>query len=195
MTKTDFNISDIDFGKSPDGLVPAIVQDYATLKVLMLGYMSRESLEKTLESGKTTFFSRSRQCLWTKGETSGNFLIAKEIYADCDNDTLLIKAEALGPACHNGTTSCIRELQEVIRRRKTERPEGSYTVKLFDKGVNKIAQKVGEEAVETVIEAVDGNDSAMIYEASDLIYHLLVLLVHKDLSISDLETELRKRHK
>lgn len=204
MTKTDFNISDIDFGKSPDGLVPAIVQDYATLKVLMLGYMSRESLEKTLESGKTTFFSRSRQCLWTKGEASGNFLIAKEIYADCDNDTLLIKAEALGPTCHNGTTSCfktdddegfIRELQEVIRRRKTERPEGSYTVKLFDKGVNKIAQKVGEEAVETVIEAVDGNDSAMIYEASDLIYHLLVLLVHKDLSISDLETELRKRHK
>ena len=204
MIKTNFKIENIDFGKSPDGLIPAIVQDCFTLKVLMLGYMNRESLEKTLATDKVTFFSRSRKCLWTKGETSGNFLLAREMFADCDNDTILVKAEPLGPTCHTGSTSCfgtdgdegfIRELQEIIRRRKAERPEGSYTVRLFDKGTAKIAQKVGEEAVETVIEAVADNDPAMIYEASDLIYHLLVLLVHKGLSISDLETELRKRHK
>ena len=204
MIRKDFEIGNLDFDKNPDGLIPAVVQDCATLKVLMLGYVNRESLEKTLESGKMTFYSRSRQCLWTKGETSGNWLTVKEMYADCDNDTLLVMAEPEGPVCHKGTASCfrtdddqgfIRELQEVIRRRKAERPEGSYTVKLFDKGTNKIAQKVGEEAVETVIEAVDNNDAAMIYEASDLIYHLLVLLVHKGLSISDLEKELVRRHK
>lgn len=204
MIRKDFEISDLDFAKNPDGLVPAVVQDYATLKVLMLGYVNREALEKTLDTGKMTFYSRSRQCLWTKGETSGNFLSVREMYADCDNDTLLVMAEPAGPACHRGTKSCfntdddqgfIRELQEVILRRKAERPDGSYTVKLFDKGTNKIAQKVGEEAVETVIEAVDNNDDAMIYEASDLIYHLLVLLVHKGLSISDLEKELARRHR
>ncbi len=204
MIKKDFDTNALDFGKNPDGLIPVIVQDYATLKVLMLGYVNPEALAKTFATGKMTFYSRTRQCLWTKGETSGNFLEVKEIYADCDNDTLLVKAIPAGPVCHTGSVSCfktdddegfIRELQEVIRRRKAERPEGSYTVRLFDKGTNKIAQKVGEEAVETVIEAVADNDSAMIYEASDLIYHLLVLLVHKGLSISDLEKELVRRHK
>ena len=204
MIKTDFQIDGLDFGKNSDGLIPAIVQDADTLKVLMLGYVNREALEKTLESGKMTFFSRTRQCLWTKGETSGNWLTVSEIYSDCDNDTLLVKAVPAGPVCHEGTASCfktedsegfIRRLQGIIRRRREERPEGSYTVRLFDKGTCKIAQKVGEEAVETVIEAVADNDSAMIYEASDLIYHLLVLLVHKGLSISDLEKELERRHK
>lgn len=204
MIRKDFDIEDIDFTKNPDGLVPVIVQDNATLKVLMLGYVNREALELTLALGRMTFYSRTRQCLWTKGETSGNYLNVREMYADCDRDTILVMAEPEGPACHRGTKSCfltpenqgfIRELQEVIRRRQTERPEGSYTVKLFDKGSAKIAQKVGEEAVETVIEAVAGNDPAMIYEASDLIYHLLVLLVHKGLSIADLEEELARRHK
>lgn len=204
MIKKDFEISSMDFSKNADGLIPVIVQDYSTLKVLMLGYVDRAALERTLESGKMTFFSRTRQCLWTKGETSGNFLEVKEMYADCDNDTILVKAVTSGPVCHTGATACfrtdddegfIRELQEVIRKRKEERPEGSYTVRLFDKGTNKIAQKVGEEAVETVIEAVARNDDAMIYEASDLIYHLLVLLVSRGLSISDLEKELVRRHK
>ena len=204
MIKKDFEIKDLDFGKNPDGLIPVVVQDFATLKVLMLGYVNAEALDRTLESGRMTFYSRTRRCLWTKGETSGNFLTVREMFADCDKDTLLVKAEPSGPVCHTGSVSCfrtdddegfIRELQEVIRKRKSERPEGSYTVKLFDKGVNKIAQKVGEEAVETVIEAVAHNDSAMIYEASDLIYHLLVLLVDRGLSISDLEKELVKRHK
>ena len=193
----------IDFDKG-NGLVPAIVQDAVTGKILMLGYMNREAYELTEEKGLVTFFSRSRGELWTKGETSGNYLQLRSIAVDCDGDTLLVKAVPTGPVCHTGTVSCfrtdddegfIRELQEVIRRRKAERPEGSYTVRLFDKGTNKIAQKVGEEAVETVIEAVAGNDDAMIYEASDLIYHLLVLLVHKGLSISDLEKELVRRHK
>ena len=204
MIRKDFEVKDLDFGKNPDGLIPVVVQDYATLKVLMLGYVNAEALESTLETERMTFFSRTRKCLWTKGETSGNFLTVREMFVDCDRDTLLVRAEPAGPVCHTGAVSCfntdddegfIRELQEVIRRRKAERPEGSYTVKLFDKGVNKIAQKVGEEAVETVIEAVDGNDSAMIYEASDLIYHLLVLLAARGLSISDLEKELVRRHK
>lgn len=204
MIKTDFQIEDIDFSKHPDGLVPAVIQDVSSLKVLMVGFVNRESLEKTLESGKMTFFSRSRRCLWTKGETSGNFLIVKEMFSDCDNDSLLVKAQPSGPVCHTGSTGCfatedtegfIRELQQVIYRRKQERPEGSYTVRLFDKGTSKIAQKVGEEAVETVIEAVAENDGAMIYEASDLIYHLLVLLAHRNLSIADLERELFRRHR
>ena len=197
-------INEVDFKKSPDNLVPAIIQDSSTLKVLMLGYMNKEALTKTIEEGKVTFYSRSKQRLWTKGESSGNFLFAREILKDSDNDTILIKAEAVGPTCHTGSNSCfnssddegfIRKLQRVIERRKIERPQGSYTVELFDKGVNKIAQKVGEEAVETVIEAIDGNDERLIYEASDLIYHLLVLLAHKNMNISDLEKELYKRHK
>ena len=204
MIDIDFELDSLDFEKNKDSLIPAIIQDDATLKVLMLGYVNRQALEMTISSGKMTFFSRTRQCLWTKGETSGNFLTVKSIHADCDMDTLLVRAEPSGPVCHKGTASCfntdteegfIRELQEIIRKRQSDRPEGSYTVRLFDKGTNKIAQKVGEEAVETVIEAVAGNDPAMIYEASDLIYHLLVLLAHKGLSISDLEKELSRRHK
>lgn len=202
--KTNFSIDELDFQKNGNSLIPAIIQDYTTLKVLMLGYMNREALEKTLDDKKVTFYSRSKQRLWTKGESSCNFLFAREILKDCDNDTILIKAEAVGPTCHTGSNSCfnsgddegfIRKLQRVIERRKIERPQGSYTVELFDKGVNKIAQKVGEEAVETVIEAIDGNDERLIYEASDLIYHLLVLLACKNMNISDLEKELYKRHK
>ncbi len=202
--KTNFSIDELDFQKNGNSLIPAIIQDYTTLKVLMLGYMNREALEKTMDDKKVTFYSRSRERLWTKGESSGNFLFAREILKDCDNDTILIKAEAVGPTCHTGSNSCfnssddegfIRKLQRVIERRKIERPQGSYTVELFDKGVNNIAQKVGEEAVETVIEAIDGNDERLIYEASDLIYHLLVLLACKNMNISDLEKELYKRHK
>lgn len=194
----------LDFAKMPDGLIPVIVQDASTLKVLMLGYMNQEALEKTLAEGNVTFFSRSRQCLWTKGETSGNFLKVKEMYQDCDNDTILIKAFPCGPTCHRGTTSCfdtpehegfIRKLQSVVQQRHQEMPENSYTTKLFIKGVKKIAQKVGEEATESVIEAVDGNRSRFIYEASDMIYHLLVLLEQMGCSIEDLEKELVLRHK
>ena len=195
---------DLDSAKNADGLVPAIIQDSATLKVLMLGYMNEEAFDKSVAEGKVTFFSRTKGRLWTKGETSGNFLYIKDMYKDCDNDTLLIKVTPEGPVCHRGTVSCfdtpdsegfIRELQEVIIGRHEEMPEGSYTTHLFTKGVNKMAQKVGEEAVETVIEAVDGNDERLIYEASDLIYHLLVLLVSKGFTIADLEQELIKRHK
>lgn len=198
------NINDLDFEKNNDGLIPAIIQDCNTLKVLMLGYMNREALVKSMDEGKVTFFSRTKQRLWTKGETSGNYLLIEEIHADCDNDTLLIKAKPMGPTCHTGSSSCfntddaegfIRRLQSIIQQRKTERPEGSYTVRLFDKGVNKMAQKVGEEAVETVIEAIDCNDERFRYEAADLIYHLLVLLVSKNMTIGDLERELYARHK
>lgn len=189
-----------------DGLVPAVVQDADTLQVLMLGYMNREALEKTFDSGKVTFWSRSRNCLWTKGETSGNYLELKSVSVDCDNDTLLVRAVPYGPTCHNGTTTCfgdqvpdhegfIRKLQAVIRDRHEKMPEGSYTTYLFDKGTNKMAQKVGEEAVETVIEAVAHNKERLIYESSDLIYHLLVLLESEGLSIADLEKELQSRHK
>ena len=199
----NFNVNDIDFQKSGNLLVPAIIQDSATLKVLMLGYMNKEALEKTIAEGKVTFFSRSKGRLWTKGESSGNFLYVKKIFKDCDNDTVLIQAEPAGPTCHTGSSSCfktddsegfIRKLQKIVENRKIERPEGSYTVKLFDKGVNKIAQKVGEEAVETVIEAIDCNDERLVYEASDLIYHLLVLLTYKGMNISTIEKELYKRH-
>lgn len=202
--KNSFTAADIDFGKNGNGLVPVIVQDCNTLKVLMLGYMNEEAFNKTVEEGKITFYSRTKGRLWTKGETSGNFLTVKDMFLDCDKDTVLIKAYPSGPTCHTGSDSCfntedtegfIRKLQDIIERRKIERPEGSYTVKLFDKGVNKIAQKVGEEAVETVIEAIDCNDERLIYEASDLIYHLLVLIVHKNMSIADLEKELYIRHK
>lgn len=200
---TTLNLNDIDFDKNGNSLIPVIIQDNFSLKVLMLGYMNKEALQKTIDEKKVTFYSRTKQRLWTKGETSGNYLHVCDIYADCDNDTVLIKVKADGPTCHTGSNSCfktsetegfIRVLQNVIECRKSERPEGSYTVKLFDKGVNKIAQKVGEEAVETVIEAVSCNDERLVYEASDLLYHLLVLLSHKGLSVSDLEKELFKRH-
>ena len=195
---------ELDWEKT-DGLMPVIVQHAVSGEVLMLGYMNPEALDKTIESGKVTFFSRTKQRLWTKGETSGNYLDIVSVTADCDNDTLLIRAIPHGPTCHTGSKTCfgeavpetegfIRYLQSVIRGRHAEMPEGSYTSKLFNRGVNKIAQKVGEEAVETVIEAVAQNREAMIYEASDLVYHLLVLLEATGCSIADLEKELARRH-
>ena len=199
MTFDDFNLE-----KCADGLLPVIVQDATTLKVLMLGYMNREAYDKTAKEGRVTFFSRTRNTLWTKGETSGHFLLVKDMYVDCDMDTLLIKAEPIGPTCHRGTTSCfdtpesegfIRHLQSVVQQRHRDMPEGSYTTKLFIKGVKKIAQKVGEEAVESVVEAVDGNRDRFIYEASDMIYHLLVLMEQMGCSIEDMERELALRHK
>ncbi|MEG2121439.1 MAG: bifunctional phosphoribosyl-AMP cyclohydrolase/phosphoribosyl-ATP diphosphatase HisIE [Rikenellaceae bacterium] len=197
-------IKDLDFKKNSDGLIPAVIQDAATLKVLMVGYMNEEAFTKSITEGKVTFFSRTKGRLWTKGETSGNFLFIKEAYKDCDNDTLLFMVNPVGDVCHRGTVSCfdtpnnegfIRKLQEVIVGRHNEMPEGSYTTHLFNKGVNKMAQKVGEEAVETVIEAIDCNDERFIYEASDLIYHLLVLMISKGITIADLEKELASRHK
>lgn len=195
----------IDFDKM-GGLVPAIIQDSVTQKVLMLGFMNEEAYNKTLATGKVTFFSRTRQCLWTKGETSGNFLNLVSIAIDCDNDTLLIKAVPDGPVCHTGADTCwgeknvcddilfLKELQDFICKRHEEMPEKSYTTSLFKSGVNKMAQKVGEEAVETVIEACNGTDDRLIYEASDLIYHLIVLLTSKGYRIEDLARELKERH-
>ena len=195
----------LDFEKM-GGLVPAIIQDANTNKVLMLGFMNEEAYEKTKETGKVTFFSRTRNCLWMKGETSGNTLQVVSMAADCDNDTLLIKATPAGPVCHTGADTCFNErneepvmflkfLQNFIERRRQEMPEGSYTTTLFQKGVNRMAQKVGEEAVETVIEATNGTDDRLIYEAADMIYHLIVLLTSKGLSIEDLARELKSRHK
>ena len=199
MIFDDFNLD-----KCADGLLPVIVQDDVTLRVLMLGYMNREAFERTQAEGRVTFYSRTRQRLWTKGETSGNYLLVKDMYADCDGDTLLIKATPIGPTCHRGTTSCfdtpesegfVRHLQSVVQQRHREMPEGSYTTKLFIKGVKKIAQKVGEEAVDSVVEAVDGNRDRFIYEASDMIYHLLVLMEQMGCSIEDMERELALRHR
>lgn len=195
---------DLNVAKNADGLVPAIVQDCNTLKVLMLGYMNAEALQKTQEEGKVTFWSRSKGRLWTKGETSGNFLYVKDIYADCDADTLLIKAQPAGPACHRGTTSCfdtpedegfIRELARVIRSRHAEMPDGSYTTKLFIKGPKTIAKKFGEESSECIIEAVAGNRERFLYEACDVMYHYLVLLEQMGVSLSDIESELALRHR
>ncbi len=197
---------ELNAAKCADGLIPAIIQDARSMQVLMLGYMNREAYEKSVATGRVTFWSRTRQCLWTKGETSGNYLEITSIAADCDADTLLIRAIPHGPTCHTGAPTCfgeaqnpnegfIRRLQSVIQQRHAEMPEGSYTTYLFNKGVNKIAQKVGEEAVETVIEAVAGNHERLIYEASDLIYHLLVLMEATGHSLADLEAELVKRHK
>ena len=198
------NFKDFQLDKTGDGLLPVIVQDACTLKVLMLGYMNEEAFEKTEAEGRVTFWSRSKGRLWTKGETSGNFLTVKEMYADCDADTLLVKAIPAGPTCHRGTTACfdtpedegfIRTLARVIRGRHEQMPEGSYTTKLFVKGVKAIAKKVGEETAETVIEAVDGKRDRFIYECSDLLYHLLVLCEQMDVSIEDLEKELALRHR
>lgn len=205
MKISGISFSELNLEKLPGGLVPAIIQDDRTLQVLMLGYMNREAYEKTLAEGRVTFYSRTRQCLWTKGETSGNWLEAVSVAADCDADTLLVRVIPHGPTCHTGSRTCfgkatpdeegfIRYLQSVIQGRHREMPEGSYTSRLFTRGVNKIAQKVGEEAVETVIEAVAGNRDALVYEASDLVYHLLVLLEATGLSIADLERELVRRH-
>lgn len=195
----------IDFSKSK-GLVPAIIQDYMTSKVLMLGYMNEEAFLKTQETGQVTFFSRTKDRLWTKGEESGNFLNVKSIGVDCDNDTLLIKVIPVGPVCHTGTDTCwgesnqgdisfLKFLQEFIEVRHAEMPEGSYTTSLFNKGINRMAQKVGEEAVETVIEATNGTEEGFLYEASDLVYHLIVLLRSKGYSLDDIGRELKKRHK
>ena len=194
----------IDFDKM-DGLVPAIIQDADTAKVLMLGFMNREAYDKTMETGKVTFYSRTRKRLWTKGEESGNFLHVVSVKADCDRDTLLIQVHPVGPVCHTGTDTCwgekneqpvmfLKELQDFINVRHTEMPEGSYTTSLFRSGVNKIAQKVGEEAVETVIEACNGTDDRLIYESADLLYHLIVLLTSKGYSIEDIARELKERH-
>lgn len=194
----------LDFNKM-NGLIPAIIQDDKTLKVLMLGFMNEEAYDKTLKTGKVTFWSRTKNALWTKGETSGNYLNVVSIKADCDNDTLLIKVNPDGPVCHTGTDTCwgeendnpmafLSELQRFIEKRHEEMPEGSYTTSLFQSGVGRMAQKVGEEAVESVIEAMAGNDERLIYEASDMIYHLMVLLTSKGLKIEDLAIELQKRH-
>jgi phosphoribosyl-ATP pyrophosphohydrolase/phosphoribosyl-AMP cyclohydrolase len=225
MTFNDFDLS-----KNADGLLPVIVQDDTTLKVLMLGYMNREAFEKTVAEGVVTFWSRSRQCLWTKGETSGNFLTVVSIKLDCDQDTLLIRVHPAGPVCHTGTDTCwgeentpvpasssasrftdeprsesdsaspsnpllfLSELQDFIEQRHREMPEGSYTTSLFRDGLNRMAQKVGEEALELVIEACNGTNERMIYEGSDMIYHLIVLLTSKGLRIEDLAKELQERH-
>ncbi len=195
----------IDFEKM-GGLVPAIVQDAMTKNVLMLGFMNEEAYRKTIETKKVTFWSRTRKCLWTKGETSGNYLNLVDIKIDCDNDTLLVYVHPQGPTCHLGTDTCwgeqnilnpvvfLSDLQSFINKRFQEMPENSYTTSLFKKGINKMAQKVGEEAVETVIEATNGNNENLVYEASDLLYHLIVMLTAKGLSIEDVARELIKRH-
>lgn len=196
----------VDFQKG-GGLVPAIVQDAETGRVLMLGYMNEEALQKTQTSGLVTFFSRSRGELWTKGETSGHYLHLVSIAADCDADALLVKVRPDGPTCHTGTDTCwgernepdtltfLTELQDFIELRRREMPEGSYTTSLFRDGVNRMAQKVGEEALEACIEAVGGTNERLIYEASDMLYHLIVLLTHKGLRIEDVVAELKERHK
>lgn len=195
----------MDFDKM-NGLVPAIIQDNMTCKVLMLGYMNKEAYEKTLETGKVTFFSRTKNRLWTKGEESGNFLNVVSIKEDCDQDTLLIKVNPVGPVCHTGTDTCwgekndiddimfLKHLQDFIDKRHEEMPEKSYTTSLFQSGINRMAQKVGEEAVEMIIEATNGADDRMIYEGSDMIYHLIVLLTSKGYRIEDLVRELKERH-
>jgi len=196
---------ELDF-KKMGGLIPAIIQDNQTNKVLMLGFMNEEALKKTQEIGKVTFFSRTKNRLWTKGEESGNFLHVISIAEDCDEDTLLIKVHPDGPVCHTGSDTCFQEknkedimflkqLQDFIARRRQEMPENSYTTSLFNKGIEQIAQKVGEEAVETVIEAIRGNDERLLYESSDLLYHLIVLLTYKGYRIEDLANELKRRHK
>ena len=198
-------LMEIDFEKQ-GGLVPAIIQDSITNNVLMLGYMNQEAYEQTIKTGKVTFWSRSRQCLWTKGETSGNFLNLVSIKSDCDNDTLLVRVNPVGPACHLGTDTCwgekneanpllfLTELQDFINKRHEEMPEGSYTTSLFKDGLNRMAQKVGEEALEAVIEATHGTNERLIYEASDMFYHLIVLLTSKGLRIENIAQELQVRH-
>lgn len=195
----------IDFSKSPDGLVPAIIQDSVTHKVLMLGYMNEESLQHTQEEGKVVFYSRSKKRLWMKGEESGHFLMVEKIKADCDADTLLIMARPTGPVCHTGADTCFNErnmndnflitLENVIIDRKVNPRENSYTTELFEKGINRVAQKVGEEAVELVIESKDRNEELFLNEAADLLYHYLVLLVAKGYVLEDVISTLKKRHK
>lgn len=196
---------EIDFEKM-GGLVPAVIQDIRTKNVLMLGFMNAEAYAKTVESGKVTFYSRTKNRLWTKGEESGNFLNVVSIKKDCDNDTLLIRVNPVGPVCHTGTDTCwgekntvnpllfLGELQDFIERRHQEMPEGSYTTSLFKDGLNRMAQKVGEEALEAMIEAVNGTNDRLIYEGADMLYHLIVLLTAKGLRIEQMAEELQKRH-
>jgi len=192
----------IDFSKY-DGLIPCVVQDAKTLRVLMVGFMNEEAYQKTLQENRVTFFSRTKRRLWTKGETSGNFLEVVETKIDCDNDTLLIKANPTGPVCHTGADTCFNEvnerwdlssLEEIIRDRKANPQNGSYTTTLFEAGINKVAQKVGEEAVELIIESKDANKTLFLNEAADLMYHYLVLLAAKDCSMNDVLDVLKKRH-
>lgn len=199
------NISLINFEKL-NGLVPAVVQDNQTQKVLMVGFMNADAVNKTLQTRQVTFFSRTKNRLWTKGEESGNFLNVVSVLIDCDNDTLLVKANPVGPVCHTGADTCFEEnnskgdiqflsyLQDVIDQRKRDMPEGSYTTSLFTKGTRKITQKVGEEAVETIIGAMANDDENFLYESADLIYHLMVLLTHKGFRIEDIAAELKSRH-
>jgi len=196
-------MTDIDFKKG-NGLVPAVIQDINTLQVLMVGYMNEEAFNKTVSEGRVTFFSRSKNRLWTKGETSGNYLIVNNITTDCDNDTLLIKVDPTGPVCHTGMKSCFGDeaakgfvytLAKIISQRIGGNAEGSYTNKLYKKGINKVAQKVGEEAVELVIEAKDDNIDLFKNEAADLLYHFLILLKAKNVAFEDIEEVLRERHK
>lgn len=195
----------LNFEKS-DGLIPAVIQDVLTAKVLMVGFMNQEAYQKTVDTGLVTFYSRTRHRLWTKGEESGNFLEVEQILVDCDVDTLLIKAKPRGPVCHTGQDTCFNEvnhkgiefldyLQKYIQKRKEEMPEGSYTTKLFSRGINKMAQKVGEEAVEVVIEAKDSNDDLFLNECADLMYHYIVLLTAKGFSLNDVAAILESRHK
>ncbi|TCO31076.1 phosphoribosyl-ATP pyrophosphatase /phosphoribosyl-AMP cyclohydrolase [Pedobacter psychrotolerans] len=202
IIKMNIDINSLDWDKTA-GLLPVIIQDHKTLEVLMLGYMNAEALEKTQADGKVTFFSRSKNRLWTKGETSNNFLYVKELFVDCDNDTILIKADAIGPTCHTGSRSCFKtefnqnfifELENIINDRYENPVEGSYINKMRSKGLNKIAQKVGEEGVETVIAALAETEEELIGEASDLVFHLLFLLKEKGLSIQDIAKNLEKRH-
>jgi phosphoribosyl-ATP pyrophosphohydrolase/phosphoribosyl-AMP cyclohydrolase len=193
----------IDFTKG-NGLVPVVIQDNNTLQVLMVGYMNEEAFEKTEKEGKVTFFSRSKNRLWTKGETSGNYLYVEEILSDCDNDSILIEVNPAGPVCHKGSTSCfgdvtakgfIYKLEQVINKRIENNSEDSYTNKLYKKGINKVAQKVGEEAVELIIEAKDENIELFENEAADLLYHFLILLKAKGINLESIEKVLQKRHK
>tara|TARA_B100000767_G_C19768609_1_gene538820 strand:+ start:1684 stop:2283 length:600 start_codon:yes stop_codon:yes gene_type:complete len=194
----------IDFNKNTDGLVPAIIQDNTTRKVLMMGYMNAEAVAKTEASGRVTFFSRTKNRLWTKGEQSGNFLNLVSMSLDCDQDSLLIQAIPTGPSCHRGTDTCwdekntpsfgfLTELEEIISDRKNGNKDSSYVALLFDKGINKIAQKVGEEAVETVIEALNSNDELFVYESADLLFHYLILLQAKGFKLKDIVTALEMR--
>ena len=193
-----------EFSKYHDGLLPAIIQDYKTSKVLMLGFMNEAAFAQTEESGKVTFYSRSKQRLWTKGEESGNFLSVKQVMLDCDHDTLLIKAEPMGPTCHTGADTCWSEknhsddflyyLQDIIDLRRKSSDETSYVKQLFGKGINKIAQKVGEEATEVIIEAKDNNEELFLNEAADLLFHYIVLLRAKNVSLQDVTYVLKQRH-
>lgn len=208
MASFELDPDQLDFDKG-DGLLPAVIQHHETLQVLMLGYMNRRAVRKTLEEGRVTFYSRSKERLWTKGETSGNYLHVTDLQKDCDSDTLLIHVDPAGPACHTGHTSCFFEkefrpaehpyafllkLELLLRDRKAELPENSYTAKLFRKGIDKIAQKVGEEGVETVIAAKNDDDEPLVYESSDLLFHLMVLLVEREVPFARLIGELERRH-